>query len=208
MNDDDLIRRLRAVDPAAELPPSGAGRVARLLEDTMDDQTSPTETPGRRSLLPWLATAAAVVLVAVLGFQTVGNDSTPTATDSPPSPSPDAATTQTLTVGEASETAGKCLPPSAEYLSGSATAFSGTVTGLGGGLATLSVDQWYVGDETDEVVVRAPSEDMQALLGAVAFEDGGRYLVAANETGSVMLCGFSAPYDDAMAAMYAEAFGG
>lgn len=206
MNDDDVTRRLRAADPAAALPPAGPERVARLLEDTMDDRTTPTGT--RRSMLPWLAAAAAVVLVAVLGFQTLGNDAAPTATDSPSAPTSEQATTQTLEVGQAAGTTGKCLPPSAEYLAGATTAFSGEVTGLQDGLATLTVDTWYAGDETDQVVVRAPSEDLQALLGAVAFEEGGRYLVAATDTGAVMVCGFSAPYDEALAAMYAEAFGG
>ena len=205
MNDDDVTRRLRAADPAAALPPAGPERVARLLEDTMDDRTTPTGS--LRSLLPWLAAAAAVVLVAVLGFQTLGNDPAPTATDSPSAPSSEQATTQTLEVGNGAATAGKCLPPSAEYLSPATTAFSGEVTGLQDGLATLTVDTWYAGDETDQVVVRAPSEDMQALLSAVSFEEGGRYLVAANDT-AVMVCGFSAPYDESLAAMYAEAFGG
>ncbi|MEO5852446.1 MAG: hypothetical protein ABIQ15_08025 [Nocardioides sp.] len=208
MNDDDLIRRLHAADPAAGLPPAGPERVTHLLEDTMDDQTTPTEENRRRSLLPWLAVAAAVVLVAVLAFQTRGHDdATTTATDRPAASSGDGASSQTLTVGEAG-TAGKCLPPSAQYLAAATTAFSGEVTGLQDGLATLTVEEWYAGDETAEVVVRAPSEDMAALLGAVSFEQGGRYLVAADDTGRLMVCGFSAPYDETLAGMYAEAFGG
>ena len=208
MNDDELIRRLHAADPAAGLTPAGPERVTHLLEDTMDDQTTPTEENRRRSLLPWLAVAAAVTLVAVLAFQTRGHDdATTTATDRPAASSGDGASSQTLTVGEAG-TAGKCLPPSAQYLAAATTAFSGEVTGLQEGLATLTVDEWYAGDETAEVVVRAPSEDMAALLGAVSFEQGGRYLVAADDTGTLMVCGFSAPYDETLAGMYAEAFGG
>ena len=210
MNDDDLTRRLRAADPAATLPPALQERVAGLLEDTMDDRTPTTDTPGRRSMLPWLAVAAAVVLVAALGFQTLGHDdATPTATDTgSDAPLSGETSTQTLTVAAQGEATGKCLPPSADYLAAAPTAFSGKVTSLRDGFATLTVEEWYVGDETAEVVVQAPSEDMQALLSAVQFEEGGRYLVAATDADSVMLCGFSAPYDETLAGLYAEAFGG
>jgi len=210
VNDDDLTRRLRAADPASTLPPAVQERVTRLLEDTMDDRTTTSETPARRSVLPWLAVAAAVVLVAALGFQTLGNeDATPVATDTGgDAPVSDDTSTQTLTVAAEGDAAGKCLPPSADYLAVAPTAFSGEVTSLQDGFATLTVQEWYVGNETAEVVVQAPSQDMQALLGAVQFEEGGRYLVAATDTDMVMLCGFSAPYDETLAGLYAEAFGG
>jgi len=219
---DDLTRRLRAADPAAALPPAGPERVARLLEDTMDNRTSPTETtPTRRSPLPWLAAAAVVALVAVLGIWTLGDGDPSPAANAPtsapasdassptasPTTSPKGDTTTTLTAPAAGE-AGRCLPPTAEYLREANTAFDGEVVALEDGLATIVVDEWYAGEPTDRVVVRAPSENMQALIAAVDFEEGGRYLVAAGESGFVMVCGFSAPYDDGLAAMYAEAFGG
>ena len=58
------------------------------------------------------------------------------------------------------------------------------------------------------MTVRAPSEDMQALLAAVRFEKGERYLVAASGDGRVMLCGFSAPYSERLARLYGQAFEG
>lgn len=211
---DDLTRRLRAADPAAGLPPAAPERVARLLEDTMDERISRNQaTPTRRSPVPWLAAAAAVALVAVLAFWTLGDGepsptaNAPTSAPSAPTPTPTEDTTTTLSAPRSGE-AGRCLPPSAEYLAEATTAFDGEVVGLEDGLATIVVDEWYAGDPTDRVVVRAPSENMQALIAAVDFEEGGRYLVAANESGFVMVCGFSAPYDDGLAAMYAEAFGG
>jgi hypothetical protein len=47
---------------------------------------------------------------------------------------------------------------------------------------------------------------MQALVGAADFKAGQRYLVSAND-GFVTVCGFTAPYSDDLAALYAEAFG-
>ena len=47
---------------------------------------------------------------------------------------------------------------------------------------------------------------MQALVQAADFQTGQRYLVSAND-GFVTVCGFTAPYSDDLAALYAEAFG-
>jgi hypothetical protein len=43
---------------------------------------------------------------------------------------------------------------------------------------------------------------------AVSFSEGGRYLVAANDEGELMVCGFSDRYSDSLAALYGEAFTG
>ena len=58
----------------------------------------------------------------------------------------------------------------------------------------------------DQVTVDAPPTDMQALMQAADFRAGQRYLVSAND-GFVTVCGFTAPYSDDLAALYAEAFG-
>ncbi len=55
--------------------------------------------------------------------------------------------------------------------------------------------------------VDAGSADLTALIGAPQFETGDRYLVAGTADGDVMVCGFSGPYDDRLAKLYAEAFG-
>ena len=49
-------------------------------------------------------------------------------------------------------------------------------------------------------------ESMQDLVGAVRFEQGGRYLVSASN-GQVTVCGFSAPYSADLAGLYEQAFG-
>ncbi|MGI8645643.1 MAG: hypothetical protein ACR2JD_04925 [Nocardioides sp.] len=105
-------------------------------------------------------------------------------------------------------TATRCAAPSAAVLGAAATAFDGQVTAVDGDTATLAVDEWYAGDPTDVVEVEAPSESLQDLIGAAAFEEGERFLVAADERGVLLVCGYTAAYDDRLAALYAESFGG
>ena len=66
--------------------------------------------------------------------------------------------------------------------------------------------EWYRGGPADQVTVGAPPDGMQALVQAADFQIGQRYLVSAND-GFVTVCGFTAPYSDDLAALYAEAFG-
>ena len=71
---------------------------------------------------------------------------------------------------------------------------------------TLSVDQWYAGDEASTVTVAAPSQDLQDLLMAVDFQDGKSYLVSATD-GRVTLCGYTAEDNPELQTIYDEAFG-
>ena len=87
---------------------------------------------------------------------------------------------------------------------GAADAFAGTVAAITDGMVTLDADAWYAGEPTDQVEVDAPAELMHALIGAVEFEEGERYLVAATD-GSVTVCGFSGPATTWP--LYTEAFG-
>ena len=73
--DEELDRaRLRALDPAASLPPADPDWVARLLEDTMShDVDTPLTHESRetgthdRSPLTWLVAAAAILVIAGVG---------------------------------------------------------------------------------------------------------------------------------------------
>ena len=56
------------------------------------------------------------------------------------------------------------------------------------------------------VVVRAAPAELSALVGAVRFRRGERYLVSATD-GEVSVCGLSAPWSQPLADLYAEAFG-
>jgi len=114
--------------------------------------------------------------------------------------------TELLAPGAAA-TSGRCLPPSADVLSRAEVAFDGTVEEIQGDLVTLRATHWYAGSPTDLVTVKGPSETLQALLVAVDFQDGGRYLVAASDNGRVMVCGFSAEHSAQLERLYGQAFG-
>lgn len=215
-DDRDLRDLLGALDPAASLPPADPTRVARLLEDTMTDQlTDESRTDGthHRSGLTWLVASAAALVIGggVLFAVTSGDDEpVPTAgTDDPPaSQSTPAQSVTTLSVNGAAVNA-KCLAPleNPQVVAEQSLAFDGTVTSISGSKVTLEPTAYYTGDETDLVVVEAPSDDMAMLLSSVTFQEGGRYLVSATD-GQVTLCGFSAEYSDELAGVYAEAFPG
>ena len=222
-DDDDLDARLRAADPASSLPPADPARVARLLEDTMsNDVLTESRESGthNRSPLTWLVAAAAAVIIAGVGVFAVvnglsGSDdpSGPVAGSEPTSDtgsdpgSSDPTVTELTAPGSDAYTA-RCAPPNAQLLSSAPVAFDGTVESISDGLVTIAPTHWYAGEPTDVVTVAAPSEQIQKLLMAVRFEDGGRYLVAANDEGALLVCGFSAPYSGSLAAVYGDAFTG
>ncbi len=144
-------------------------------------------------------TLLAVPLVVALAFLSAcGSDSEPMDQADPGAASEqsdaDSDTGDTLALTADGSAPAKCAVPSAETLATFDTAFAGTVTSLDGGTATLSVDQWYAGDEADTVTVESPSKDLQDLLLAVDFEEGKSYLVSATDT-RVTLCGFTAEAD-------------
>lgn len=213
-HDDGLLARLRAADPASTLPPAAPERVARLLEDTMSNDPSVlTESRAtgtrRRGPLTWLVAAAAVVVIVGAGlfFLLNGDDAPITAAD--PEPTTPASTEGTVTELTApGDTQARCMVPSAKAMAGNEVAFDGTVESIEGDRVTLVPSEWYAGEPTDRVTVQAPSEALQALLVAVKFEEGGRYLVTSSDGEQLMVCGFSAPYSAGLASMYAEAFPG
>lgn len=202
--DELLLARLRAADPGTDLPPADPTRVGRLLEDVMSDTDTHTHTDTRtRTPLTWLVAAAAVALIAVAGgLMFLGDDRIepmPTVNGVDP-------TVTELTLSGSGT--GRCMVPNADLLADAAYAVDAEVTEVAGGRATLEPTVWYAGEQTDQVEVAAGSADLEALIGAPRFEEGQRYLVAATDNGVVMVCGFSGPYDDELAALYAEAFGG
>lgn len=218
MTDDELRQRLQAHDPAASLPPAEPTWVARLLEDAMSaDQSTedPTDaTPGtresgtrHRSPLTWLVAAAAVLIagVGVLGLLDNDRESSQV-----PSAGPSASVSSVPTVTElaaGAPAAGRCMVPNAEVLSNAQVAFSGTVDQVADDVVTLSPDRFFAGEVTDLVEVRSSPALVQALVGAVDFRAGERYLVAAND-GEVMVCGFSGPFAADLESLYVAAFPG
>ena len=209
-DDAELFARLRDADPSAHLPPADPDRVARLLEDTMsnDTMTESRETGTRnRSPLTWLVAAAAVALIAAAAaFALLPRGSDPTAPTAGSDPTTTAPTVTELTMPAAA--AGRCMVPTARMLQSAAYAFDGTVTGIDQGAVTVQVDRWYAGGDSDVVEVDQGSADMAARVLAPRVEVGQRFLVAGSQDGSVMVCGFSGHYTPELADLYEQAFGG
>ena len=171
-------------------------------DDLLTDETRATGTRDR-SPLTWTIAAVVVMLIAgaaLFGLLTRGDDE------------PDAASGDHSDVGSASVTelvaspsSERCMVPNVEVLRSQSVAFDGVVRSVTGGEATLTPNQFFAGEVTDRVVVAAPDRDLEALLAAVEFREGQRYLVAATD-GQIVLCGFSGPYTEELAGLYAQAF--
>jgi hypothetical protein len=200
---DDLERRLRSADPAPA-PQQGqpvAPWIRDLVEETMTitnervDQRA-SGRPGQRSR--WLAVAACGAAAVALSGGLYASMQDPDA------PGVTAAPTVELTLqGEPIDRS--CLPFSVDQLKPMPLAFSGTVVRLEGGTVRLAVDRWYRGGTSPEVLLKAPAGDDVALVGAVTFEQGKRYLVTANE-GIVGTCGLTTAWSPEMEAAFQQAF--
>jgi len=218
LRDPDPLRdRLRAADPAAGLPPAAPEVAARRLEQTTaDDATVESRSDGTqgRSRLTWVVAAAAVVLIAAgVGFVVVdrgGEDADGPGTvvaGGPGTGDDEGAATATVTdlSVDAGVVAGRCAPPSARVAAQQDVAVDAVVRSVSAGQVVLDPTRFYTGKPTDQVVVQEVSEDLQALLSAVDFTNGERYLVSASD-GRVTLCGLSARWNPDLAAVYDQAF--
>jgi hypothetical protein len=150
---------------------------------------------GRRTWMIPVAAAAALVLAIAGGIAFTGGD------DNPP-----VATGETLELNAGEEDLmAMCIAFSPEELEKVAEiAFEGTVTAVDGDTVTLTVANWYRGDEAEIVVLNAP-QGMEALIGGIPFEIGGQYLITAAD-GNVNYCGFSGPSTPELRAAFDEAF--
>ena len=217
-DDAELRERLRSTDPARSLPPVDPDRVARLLEETMDTEsireeaapgTAPVRETGARGRNPltWVVAAAAVVLIAgAVLFGVLRHDDTGTVPDAGPPAAPHQTTTR-LAAPQPEAYRARCMAPNAGTLARQTLAFDATVRSIEGGVVTLDPSHFYAGRATDLVTVRAPGADLRALVSAVKFEPGGRYLVAASGD-TVAICGMSATWTPELAALYHRAFEG
>ncbi len=190
-DDDPLRTRLRAVDPAAALPPMPTDRWDRLLEDTMTStEPTPTAVPLRRRPTPWLIGGGIGIAAAAAGIiaLTAGG------------------TDITRLTQAASDPMAMCAQVTTEALATNTTAFEGTVTGIDGATVTLQVAERFRGEVGDEVQVQqqdATADDFSA----VQYVPGTSYLIAATD-GRVATCGQSGEAGPELLALYRSAFGG
>lgn len=213
---DDELARLRAADPLDQASlPSASDRKARALferitmSDTTTDTTdatpgSPPTEPRRRALL--LVAAAAAVMVALLaGAVMLANDD--------PDPSQDVATPSDsdapISPGGAT---GSCVAVyDLETLADRDVAFDGTVESVAGDEVTFSVNRWYKESAgAGEAVTLSGAQSLSAITSAgpsAPLEPGTRLLVA-GDGGFAWGCGFTQPYDPAVADQWEDVFAG
>lgn len=196
MNDDELLARLRAADPARHIGEASSW-TDELVEAVMDDRTQPADS--RRTWLLAGAVAAAVLAVGGGTYAALGG----AGDDDEQGPTPGVARTIELAVPEP-DAMQMCMQFSVDGLRPMELAFSGTVAEVDGETARIDTDHWYKGGDADVVLLQAPSADV-LLEGGITFEEGERYLVTAT-AGTVSSCGFSGPWTAEMAAAYDEAF--
>ncbi|WP_435227477.1 hypothetical protein [Streptomyces sp. Tue6028] len=193
MNEDELLARLRAADPAlvGDTPPPDVDRLleAAMTTTQVSTQDSGTRRP-RRTLL--LAAAATVVMTTAgaLAWQSTGS----------PASAP-AAAPLVLTV-QAADGATRCAAPSVGILRTNTTAFEGAVTSVTGQRVTFRVERWYRGGDGRTVTVEHAEN-----LEAVSFSTGDSYLVAAKH-GRIDACGGTAWAEPEMQDLYSRAFQG
>ncbi|MFC5220331.1 hypothetical protein [Streptomyces coerulescens] len=193
MNDDELLARLKAADPAltASAPPPD---IDHLVEATVHTDTTShpaTTTPDRttygaqttpgRGRRRRFALAAAAGLLLLGGGLTAGimaNDDNGSATAAGP---------LQLTLAKGAAVA-KCAEPVPENLREYPTLFAGTVTSVKGSAVTFRVTHWLRGGGQDEVRLDSNADGPEQLW----FSNGENYLVAADTAGVVPPCGANA----------------
>lgn len=210
MTTDEDLERLRRADPIAPSSlPSAHGRRARALfeEITMSDVITSTEStersgaPRRRPATPWIAgVAAAVALVVAIGAAVaVGRDD---------QPEPSGVAGAPITPGgSAGASCVELYEPAT--LAHREVAFDGTVAAIEGDLVTFTVNRAYRGVDGRRVTLEGATA-LSGLTSAgpgAALEVGARLLVA-GDGGFAWSCGFTQPFDEAVADQWASAFRG
>jgi len=202
MDEQELNSRMRAADRARGTAPADSW-IDDLVEATMTNETSTHEPRGRRT---WVMAAAAAAVVATLGgaFALTQDDDGNDDRDNTADAKPHKELALALAPTDAMQMCIEFSPAALEPLE---IAFSGEAYEVDGETVRLAPDHWYRGgDGANDVVLTAGSPEL-LLEGGITFEEGERYLVAADD-GQVATCGLSGPYTDEMAAAYDEAFGG
>ncbi len=192
LTDHDPLKRQPHIHPAE--PP------AHLLEQIMNTPTlitnestsNPPTAAGRHRARRWIFGGAGLGTVAavagILAF-TGGSPAAPSAVQ--------------LGLGTDNVMA-SCMPVSADILDDMPLAFAGTIVSVEGEIVTLDVTRWFVGGDTDQVILTAAA-GMEASIGGIAFEPGGTYLVSATD-GVVNYCGYTGSATPELQAVYDAAF--
>lgn len=208
MNDDELRKLLRVVDPVrSSLPPEAADEAAarRLLEEIMQtsiENPDVREAPrplhrSRRRGWSLAGLAAAAAAVAAIAVGVVVNDGDNDQQVAASFALPDAGVMSS------------CIAFDVNFLAQMPTAFKGTVTSVTDSEVGLTVDRWYVaeGEQADVVTLQVAAGNTSAALDGITFVQGETYLVTATG-GMVNGCGFSGLATPELEAAFAAAFPG
>lgn len=204
MNDEELRDALRRADP---MPPERpvvdptSPLVHQLLEaimstDTHDAVPTAAAPEPARPARPWARPALAAAAVALLAGAGIGVWQV-TADDAPDAPP------LALSVAPFDPVSSMCMAFDPAQLEGVELAFSGTVASIEDGTVTVEVADVFRGEVPDTVTLDAGASP---ALDGVAFEQGGTYLVAADD-GTVGGCGSSGPDEPTLRAAYEQVFG-
>ena len=183
----DPLDELGHADPvrSTRAPSESKARVwARIQEATMDTSSERT----RRT--PWALGVGALALAAVAAVAVLVNGG------GNPSPSQ-----------EPGPNIGSCVETySAETLANRDFAFDGIVTAIDGDSATFEVTEAFEGDLGDTITLQAAGMTGTSITsaGGPSLAEGQRYLVAGDDQ-FVWACGFTQPYNQIVAAQWAEA---
>ena len=206
---DEELTRLRSADPIepTSLPSATDPAAVALFERiVMNDPTSTTSPITRPR--PLMLAVAAVALLVLVGAALVvrgGSDgdieeevATASTTTEPGGPP--------LTPGGASS--GSCVEfYDLQSLANREVAFDGTVASRAGDQITFTVNRWFRGGDEDEITLSG-GEALGGVTSAgpgASIETGTRLLVA-GDGGFAWACGFTQPFDAAVAEQWADAF--
>ena len=187
----DPLDELLAADPLADrLSPASLARIrARVSEDVM---TTPTRRPWRARTLGLGAGVAALgALALVLAFG--GRGAAPSVTPG----------------GSVGTGSALCVEPySTTAITHRTFAFDGIVSAVNGEQVTFTVGTAYRGAAGGTITLDAPRMTGTAITsaGGPNLAVGERYLVAGDDQ-FVWACGYTQPYDAAVAAEWATALG-
>lgn len=168
----------------------------------------PDQQPDTTSRAPMYAALGVVVLVLVIAFGSwlVRDDEMWTGSDAASGSASQGAAGDVELALPARES-GRCMPVQADTLAKAEDAFDGEVVDVSGSTVTIAVSEWYAGDNQATRVRLDAGRASSSLEGHFDFQEGRRYLVAANDD-TVLVCGLSGPYSADLERVYQEAFPG
>jgi hypothetical protein len=205
----DPLDQLRRANPVNldDLPSESYARIRARIQEVIMMEPG-TSQPGWRDRIqqPRLrglgVAAGAVVAASVVAMLIFGRGGTPV---------PGPGGTPGMTSGPlGGPVAGSCVETySLATLTHRSWAFDGTVTAISADRVTFKVNQRFAGTGDTSVTLTATGMTGSAItsIGGPKLAIGERYLVAGEED-FAWACGFTQPYDAAVAAQWRSAFGG